>query len=150
MPIPPPLQIQGLMNVTAPTAAGPTGRAGKAGPPIFLSYPHYCGADPRLAAGVEGLGCRPRRHNLFVDVGESPAAARGGQAGRLAQPSGTASVWGAGGGAEEEGVGGRLGALGERWCFSRGAPEEEGEAGCLAHSVSPVPRHSKLAGCLAR
>ena len=51
-------------------AAGPAGVAGKPGPPLFLSYPHFCDADPRLVAGVEGLQCRPKRHDLFLDVGE--------------------------------------------------------------------------------
>lgn len=51
-------------------AAGPGGRAGKPGPPIFLSYPHFCDADPALAEGVEGLACDPQAHDLFVDVGE--------------------------------------------------------------------------------
>jgi hypothetical protein len=52
-------------------AAGPAGVAGKPGPPLFLSYPHFCDADPRLVAGVEGLECRPKRHDLFLDVGKS-------------------------------------------------------------------------------
>jgi hypothetical protein len=53
-------------------AAGPGGHAGKPGPPIFLSYPHYCGADPALAQGVTGVACDPAAHELFVDVGEAP------------------------------------------------------------------------------
>jgi hypothetical protein len=51
-------------------AVGPSGQPGKPGPPIFLSYPHYCGADPSLARGVEGLACDPPAHDLFVDVGK--------------------------------------------------------------------------------
>lgn len=50
--------------------AGAAGPAGKAGPPLFLSMPHYCDADPELAAGVVGLACDPERHRVFLDVGE--------------------------------------------------------------------------------
>lgn len=57
----------------APVAAGPGGRAGKAGAPIFLSHPHYCGADPALAGGVAGLACNPEQHELYLDVGELAA-----------------------------------------------------------------------------
>ncbi|KFM25479.1 Scavenger receptor class B member 1 [Auxenochlorella protothecoides] len=75
--------IQGLMNITGPMASGrqrvaggvgkrvfwgPLGQAGKTGPPLFLSMPHYCGADPALAAGVVGLKCDPARHKLHLDV----------------------------------------------------------------------------------
>ena len=70
--------LRGLMNVTAPMAAaaaggGSSGGGGDTppvGPPLFLSYPHFCGADPRLAAGVQGLACHPEVHSLFLDVGE--------------------------------------------------------------------------------
>eukprot|EP00887_Chlorella_sp_A99_P005592 scaffold1.g5592.t1 len=61
--------VRGLMNVTSPLATGPHGAAGsRPGPPVFLSYPHFCGADPGLAAGVVGVACDPERHALFVDV----------------------------------------------------------------------------------
>ena len=50
-------------------AAGPGGRAGAPGPPLFLSYPHFCAADPGLARNVVGLACDPARHDLFLDVG---------------------------------------------------------------------------------
>jgi len=36
-----------------------------------MAYPHFCGADPVLAEGVEGLQCRPEYLDLFIDVGES-------------------------------------------------------------------------------
>jgi lysosome membrane protein 2/scavenger receptor class B protein 1 len=68
--------VAGLMNVTAPTAAGPGGQAGAAaGPSLFLSLPGYCGADPELAAGVEGVACDEDRHDIFVDVGAPCRAA---------------------------------------------------------------------------
>lgn len=60
--------VQGLMNITSPKAAGPSGKPGRPGPPLFLSYPHYCQADERLQQGVEGLSCDPVKHDLFVDV----------------------------------------------------------------------------------
>lgn len=60
--------IRGLMNLTTPMAAGPSGLPGAPGPPIFLSYPHFCGADPVLAQGVVGLRCLPEYHDLFLDV----------------------------------------------------------------------------------
>lgn len=60
--------IQGLMNISGPAVAGPTGRPDTPGPPIFLSYPHFCGADPALAQGVEGLRCRPEYLDLYLDV----------------------------------------------------------------------------------
>lgn len=58
-----------------PAAGGPGGPPGKAGPPIFLSRPHYCGADPSLAAGVVGLRCDPARHSTHIDVGAWVSAA---------------------------------------------------------------------------
>ncbi|KAL4431087.1 hypothetical protein ABPG75_006343 [Micractinium tetrahymenae] len=60
--------IQGLMNISGPAVAGPTGSPDTPGPPIFLSYPHFCGADPSLAQGVEGLHCKPEYLDLYLDV----------------------------------------------------------------------------------
>ncbi len=54
----------------SPLAGGPSGKPGQAGPPIFLSRPHYCDADPALAAGVHGLACQPELHESHLDVGE--------------------------------------------------------------------------------
>ena len=53
----------------ATAAAGPSGTAGKPGPPLFLSPAHYCGVDEAVAQGVEGLACDSERHELFMDVG---------------------------------------------------------------------------------
>lgn len=49
---------------------GPSQPPSKPGPPLFLSMPHFCKADPRLAEGVVGLQCRPENHTVFLDVGE--------------------------------------------------------------------------------
>ena len=65
---PPALLLRPAVPAPLP-AAGPAGLAGKPGPPLFLSYPHFCDANPRLAAGVVGLQCRPKQHDLFLDVG---------------------------------------------------------------------------------
>lgn len=65
-------QIKGLMNVTSPMAAGPSGSPSAAGPRLFLSLPGYCHADGQLAAGVDGVSCDPERHDVYMDVGESP------------------------------------------------------------------------------
>jgi hypothetical protein len=53
-----------------PESAGASGKPGRPGPPLFLSYPHYCQADERLQQGVEGISCDPSKHDLFLDVGE--------------------------------------------------------------------------------
>ncbi len=60
--------VVGLINVTSPMAAGPNGKAGVPGPPIFFSYPHYCDADPMLSVGVDGLACDKDKHTTFIDV----------------------------------------------------------------------------------
>ncbi|KAL0051752.1 hypothetical protein WJX82_001524 [Trebouxia sp. C0006] len=59
---------QGLMNITSPTAAGPEGRAGAPGPPIFLSNAHFCDVDPAVADTVVGLNCSQAEHVTFLDV----------------------------------------------------------------------------------
>lgn len=58
----------GLMNVTSPLAAGPGGRAGVAGPPVFLSNAHFCDVDPAVAETVVGLNCSESEHVTFLDV----------------------------------------------------------------------------------
>ncbi|KAL4421970.1 hypothetical protein ABPG77_010993 [Micractinium sp. CCAP 211/92] len=60
--------IQGLMNISGPAVGGPSARPDTPGPPIFIAYPHFCGADPALAKGVEGLRCRPEYLDLYLDV----------------------------------------------------------------------------------
>ncbi|KAL0022764.1 hypothetical protein WJX79_001660 [Trebouxia sp. C0005] len=59
---------QGLMNITSPTAAGPEGRAGVPGPPIFLSNAHFCDVDPAVADTVVGLNCSQADHVTSLDV----------------------------------------------------------------------------------
>jgi hypothetical protein len=62
-------EISGLMNVTACTAVGPTGNAAAAaGPPVYLSMPHFCHADPSVAAMTEGTRCNESRHDLWLGV----------------------------------------------------------------------------------
>ncbi|KAL3140914.1 hypothetical protein ABBQ32_005445 [Trebouxia sp. C0010 RCD-2024] len=60
--------FQGLMNVTSPIAAGPEGRAGAAGPPVFLSNAHFCDVDSAVADTVLGLNCSLSEHVTFLDV----------------------------------------------------------------------------------
>jgi hypothetical protein len=60
--------IAGLGNITSPVAGGPTGKPGQPGPPVYVSAPHFCQADPRLAQGVEGLACDPQQHVTYVDI----------------------------------------------------------------------------------
>jgi len=61
-------EVRGLMNITSPMAGGPTGKAGQPGVPLFLSLPHFCFVDEEVAAGVEGLHCDLKKHDLFLDV----------------------------------------------------------------------------------
>jgi len=49
-------------------AAGPRGLPHMPGLPVLLSMPHFCHADPRLAAAVEGVACDPARHSVYMDV----------------------------------------------------------------------------------
>jgi hypothetical protein len=61
--------VRGLLNVTAPFAAGPAGAAAvAAGPPLFLSLPGYCFCDEALAAELDGIACEPERHDMYLDV----------------------------------------------------------------------------------
>ncbi len=72
--------VPGLANITSPIAGGPTGKPGEPGPPIYVTPPHFCQADPSLAEGVEGLHCDPEQHLTYLDVepitGERPACAQ--------------------------------------------------------------------------
>ena len=47
---------------------GPEGRAGVAGPPVFLSNAHFCDVDPAVAETVVGLNCSESEHVTFLDV----------------------------------------------------------------------------------
>ena len=47
---------------------GPEGRAGVAGPPVYLSNAHFCETDPAVAETVSGLHCHPEKHITFIDV----------------------------------------------------------------------------------
>lgn len=49
-------------------AAGPEGRAGVPGPPIFLSNAHFCDVDPAVADTVVGLNCSQADHVTSLDV----------------------------------------------------------------------------------
>ena len=48
--------------------AGPEGRAGVPGPPIFLSNAHFCDVDPAVADTVVGLNCSQAEHVTLLDV----------------------------------------------------------------------------------
>ena len=48
--------------------SGPEGRAGRAGPPVFLSNAHFCHVDPAVADTVVGLNCSMSQHVTFLDV----------------------------------------------------------------------------------
>ncbi len=48
--------------------SGPEGRAGVAGPPVFLSNAHFCDVDPEVADTVVGLNCSQSEHVTFLDV----------------------------------------------------------------------------------
>jgi hypothetical protein len=62
-------RISGLMNLTACHAVGPTGRGeDAAGPPVYLSMPHFCYVDPRVAEQTVGTKCDPQRHDLWLGV----------------------------------------------------------------------------------
>ena len=62
-------EIAGLMNVTACQAVGPSGHGGDAaGPPLFMSFPHFCYVDPVVAAQTVGTRCDPARHDLWLGV----------------------------------------------------------------------------------
>ena len=54
--------------VQACILAGPDGRAGLAGPPVFLSNAHFCDVDPAVADTVLGLNCSLSQHVTFLDV----------------------------------------------------------------------------------
>lgn len=62
-------EIAGLMNITACKAVGPSGHGAAAvGPPIFMSFPHFCYVDPSVAAQTVGTRCDPSRHDLWLGV----------------------------------------------------------------------------------
>lgn len=63
-------EIPGLMNVSACTAVGPSGSAASAaGPPVFMSMPHYCHVDPAVAAQTTGVTpCDVAAHDLWLGV----------------------------------------------------------------------------------
>jgi hypothetical protein len=63
-------EITGLMNVTACTAVGPSGHAAQAaGPPLFMSMPHFCHVDPAVALQTTGVAaCDPEVHDLWLGV----------------------------------------------------------------------------------
>lgn len=63
-------EIAGLMNVTACTAVGPDGAAAdSAGPPVFMSMPHFCHVDPAVAAQTTGVSpCDEGTHDLWLGV----------------------------------------------------------------------------------
>lgn len=65
--------VPGLMNITAPMAAA----SGGVGPPLFLSLPGFCYADPSLAEGVEGIECDHLRHDIHIDVEPTTGIALG-------------------------------------------------------------------------
>jgi hypothetical protein len=106
--------LLGLMNISSPHAAGPSGRPGRPGPPLFLSLPHFCGADASLAAGVEGLQCNLDAHSLFLDVGEGCAVGPCGRCGVL-----RCAAWIRGAMQPQ----GRAAAAGRRGCQPRGWPK---------------------------
>lgn len=62
------MELQGVMNITGPHAAGADGPVDAAGPQILVSMPMFCGADERLQQEVEGLQCDMDRHMTWVDV----------------------------------------------------------------------------------
>lgn len=59
---------QFLTQHTLCTFSGPEGRAGRAGPPVFLSNAHFCDVDPAVADTVIGLNCSMSQHVTFLDV----------------------------------------------------------------------------------
>lgn len=63
-------EITGLMNVTACTAVGPMGDAADAaGPPVLMSFPHFCHVDPAVAAQTTGVSpCNTTLHDLWLGV----------------------------------------------------------------------------------
>jgi CD36 family len=62
-------QISGLMNISACTAVGPDGDGAAAtGPPVLMSFPHFCYVDPMVAAMTEGTRCNKSRHELWLGV----------------------------------------------------------------------------------
>lgn len=60
-------EVQGLMNITTPQAAGFSGDSSVSGPFVFVSMPMFCGANESLAADV-GLTCDMDQHMTWVDV----------------------------------------------------------------------------------
>lgn len=63
-------EITGLMNVSACTAVGPDGDAAAAsGPPVLMSFPHFCHVDPAVAAQTTGVTpCNTTEHDLWLGV----------------------------------------------------------------------------------
>lgn len=61
-------ELDGLMNVTGPRAAGPLGPPNKAGPYVYVSMAHFCLADESILKMVDGVSCDQERHVTFLDV----------------------------------------------------------------------------------
>lgn len=62
-------RISGLMNITACKSVGPEGNAADAtGPPILMSFPHFCYVDPMVADMTVGPRCNKSRHELWLGV----------------------------------------------------------------------------------
>lgn len=63
-------EITGLMNVSACTAVGPSGRASDStGPDILMSFPHFCYVDPAIPQQTTGVSpCNHSRHDLWLGV----------------------------------------------------------------------------------
>jgi hypothetical protein len=72
---------KGLFNVTRCAATGPgtpdaSGRVVQEGsdvdllkgPPMYFSLPHFCDADPAIAAQTEGVSCDRTLHDLQLGV----------------------------------------------------------------------------------
>ena len=62
------LDHSATLNLKGVCIAGPEGRAGAPGPPIFLSNAHFCDVDPAVADTVVGLNCSQAEHVTFLDV----------------------------------------------------------------------------------
>ena len=62
-------EISGLMNITACKSVGAQGdAAASSGPPILMSFPHFCYVDPAVAAMTVGPRCNKSRHELWLGV----------------------------------------------------------------------------------